>query len=170
MGLISYRRYRHIVLTAEGQHRAHDLIRRHRLAERLLTDILKVPLDEAHDEACRLEHVVSPQLEKRISDTLGSPEACPHGHPIDVEVQDLTLPLSEAPLNVPLSIARLDDESPDIVRYLDERHLLPGVEVVIRERRPAAETVVLESDGQPHTLGLNLAASIRVYPPRRRKK
>ncbi len=95
LGFISYRRYRDIVLTDEGQQRAHDLIRRHRLAERLLTDILKVPLSEVHDEACRLEHVVSPQLEQRISDALGAPEACPHGHPIELHAPDRTLSLLE---------------------------------------------------------------------------
>ena len=169
LGFISYHRYREIALTDEGQQHAHDLIRRHRLAERLLTDILKVPLSEVHDEACRLEHVVSPQLEQRISDALGAPEACPHGHPIELHAPDRTLSLLTAPLNVPLLVARLNNESSEVLRHLGEQGLLPGVEVVVRGRSTAAGTVVLESAGETRTLGLAIAETIRVHPPRGRR-
>jgi len=167
LGLITYRRYHDISLTREGERRALSLIRRHRLAERLLTDLLRVPLAEAHDQACRLEHVVSSDLEGRIADALGDPQACPHGHPLDPSARDRTISLLDAPLGRPLTLARLDDESPDVVRYLAERGLLPGKPIALKQRMPAAATVVIEAAGQTHTIGASLAATIRVHRPRR---
>ena len=97
-GLITYRRYGEIALTPAGEVRAHDLIRRHRLAERLVTDVLKMPLERAHQEACRLEHALSPEVEARLAEALGSPDFCPHGHPIDAGADDDTLALTDAPV------------------------------------------------------------------------
>ena len=164
--LITYRRYGRISLTPKGQLRAHELIRRHRLAERLLTDLLGFPLEQAHDEACRIEHVVSPELEHRIAQTLGRPEACPHGHPIDVSVDDHTISLAEAPPGRTFTIVRLDDESSDMVRYLSERKLLPGRRVKVKLRESIGEVLVVDVGGQAHALGAAPAAAIRVRPVR----
>jgi DtxR family Mn-dependent transcriptional regulator len=169
LGMISYRRYHGVALTEDGQRRAHDLIRRHRLAERLLTDVLKVPLDEAHQEACRLEHVVSPRLEQRIVDALGSPVSCPHGHPMDLEAVDAAVSLLDAPLNVDLVIARLENESPEVVRHLSERSLLPGAQVIVKQRDMTAGTVVVEASGETHTLGVGIAETVCVRSPRRKR-
>ncbi len=168
LGLITYRRYGRISLTSEGELRAHDLIRRHRLAERLLTDVLGVPLEHAHDEACRIEHVVSPELEDRITQTLGRPQACPHGHPIDVSADDHTISLTECPPGRTFTIVRLDDESSDMVRYLSERKLLPGHRVKVKLRESVGEVLVVDVGGQTHTLGAGPAAAIRVRPARGR--
>lgn len=168
LGLITYRRYHDIAFTEQGRRLAYQLIRRHRLAERLLTDLLKVPLDQAHDHACRLEHVVSPDLEIRIADALGAPSSCPHGHPINLAARDRTVSLLDAPLRRHLIISRLEDESPEVVRYLAERDLLPGTRIQITMRRPAAGTVVLTAGGQTHTLGVGLAATVRVEAAERR--
>ncbi len=164
--LITYRRYGRISLTPKGQLRAHELIRRHRLAERLLTDLLGFPLEQAHDEACRIEHAVSPELEHRIAQTLGRPEACPHGHPIDVSVDDHTISLAEAPPGRTFTIVRLDDESSDMVRYLSERKLLPGRRVKVKLRESIGEVLVVDVGGQAHALGAAPAAAIRVRPVR----
>jgi len=170
MGLISYRKYRDISLTARGRRRAREMIRRHRLAERLLTDVLGVPLEQAHDEACRLEHAFSPDLVTRIASTLGDPRDCPHGNPIDASADDPTLPLSETALNTPRVIARLEEESPEVLRYLAERSLLPGARVTVKLREPLGESVVVEVEGRTHTLGPRLAATVRVRKPRRRER
>ena len=162
LGLVSYRRYRNISLTREGERRASELIRRHRLAERLLTDMLGVPLDQAHAEACRLEHAVSAAVEGRIAHALGGPEACPHGHPIDAEADDSALSLAAAPPKRPLTIARLEDESPEVVRYLAQRGLLPGARVKVNLREPLGGAVMVEVAGKRHLLGAALAATIRV--------
>lgn len=167
--MISYRRYHDIALTEDGQRRAHDLIRRHRLAERLLTDVLKVPLDEAHQEACRLEDVMSPRLEQRMADALGSPVFCPHGHPMDLDAADAAVSLLDAPLGVDLVIARLDNESPDVVRHLSERALVPGAQVIVKQRDLTAGTVVVEASGETHTLGVSIAETVCVRSPWRKQ-
>lgn len=167
LGLITYRRYRNIALTDRGEQRAHEVIRRHRLAERLLTDMLGVPLDQAHEEACRLEHAVSPELEGRMAEALGGPRACPHGHPIDAAAEDRSVGLTEAPLNRQLTIVRLDDESPEVVRYLAGLGLLPGARVVVKLREPRDGAVVVETAGVTRTLGPDLAAGVRVARVRR---
>lgn len=169
LGLITYQRYRNVTLTARGSRRANEVIRRHRLAERLLTDVLGVPLEEAHDEACRLEHAVSPAVASRIARTLGSPAECPHGNPIDVDAGDETLSLVDAPLNRALTIVRLDDETPKVVRHLAERNLLPGARVRVVLREPLDGTAVLDVGGETQTLGPRLAASIRVRTARRKR-
>ena len=167
LGLITYRRYRDIALTEAGERSAHAVIRRHRLAERLLTDMLGVPLDQAHDEACRLEHAVSPALEGRMAEALGGPSACPHGHPIDAAAADHSIGLTEAPLNRQLAVARLDDESPEVVRYLAGLGLLPGARLMVKLREPRDGAVVVEVAGVTRTLGPELAAGVRVTRPQR---
>ncbi len=166
-GLISYRRYGRITLTPEGDRRARAIIRRHRLAERLLTDVLGVPLDQVHDEACRLEHALSPDIENRIAERLGA-DSCPHGNPINT-LGDRSINLLDAPTNRPLSIIRFEEESPEVVRYLAERGLLPGATVTIKRREPLGGAVELELNGQVQTIGRNLAETIWVSRPKRVK-
>jgi len=162
MRLITYRRYRNIRLTPSGDRRANGLLRRHRLTERLLTDMLQVPLDEAHKEACRLEHALSPELESRIAQRLGAPEACPHGHPLDVDADDETISLTQAPPNRALVIVRLEDESPEVVRYLSERGMLPGARLEVKLREPLDGALFLNLGGKTDALGSRLAATLRV--------
>ena len=161
-GLITYRRYGEVTLTEEGERQAHTLVKRHRLAERLLVDVLKVPLEQAHAQACQLEHGVSPEIEAHLETALGSPDSCPHGHPIEADTRDRTLPLSKAPLDKKLVIARLEDESPEVVQYFAERNLLPGAVITLRKWESLGDVLVLESGGEKHSLSANLARSLRV--------
>jgi len=161
-GLITYHRYGDIALTALGERRAHNLIRRHRLAERLLTDVLKVPLEQAHQEACRLEHAFSPQVATRLAQALGDPLACPHGHPIDAAREDHTIALTEAPLRRALVVVRLEDESPDMVHYLVMHHLLPGTRCKVLSRDPVGGLIHLEVEGTPIPLSMSVAQYLRV--------
>jgi DtxR family Mn-dependent transcriptional regulator len=167
-GFISYRRYGRIELTPDGQRRARAIIRRHRLAERLLTDMLGVPLDQVHDEACRLEHALSPDVENRIAERLGA-EVCPHGNPIS-SITDRSISLLDAPVNRPLTIVCLEDESAEVIRYLTEQGLLPSAVVTIKRREPLGSAVVLEVNGEARTIGRNLAETIRVARPQRTKQ
>lgn len=167
LGLVTYQPYGSIGLTPEGDRRARAVIRRHRLAERLLSDLLGVPLDRVHEEACRLEHALSPDLETRIAQKLGEPLACPHGHPINTRASDRTVCLLDAPRGRPVVIARLEDESPEVVRYLANQELLPGATVTVTGREPRDGGMILEAAGERHTIGVGLAASIRVSRPRR---
>jgi DtxR family Mn-dependent transcriptional regulator len=169
LGLITYQRYGRIKLTPAGERRAHAIVRRHRLAERLLTDLLEVPLDQVHDEACRLEHALSADVAGRIADKLGDPDLCPHGHPIDAQADDRTLSLLDAPPGRAVAIVRLQDESPEVVRYLSDRALLPKARLRVRAREPLGGGVVVEVGGETHTIGRDLAATIRVTRPRGRR-
>lgn len=162
LGLVTHQRYGRIGLTREGERRAHEVIRRHRLAERMLTDLLYMPLDQVHDEACRLEHAVSPELEARIARRLGEPELCPHGHPIEADAAAETMALTEAPHRQPLTVVRLGDEQAEVVRYLAGRGLLPGARVTVTDREPLEGALVVEVKGETHTLGPRLAAGVRV--------
>jgi len=162
LGLISYRRYGEIALTGDGQRQAHALVKRHRLAERLLADLLNMPLDQVHDQACHLEHGVSPEIEARLEAALGAPVACPHGHPIDPRRRERTLPLSLAPLGREMVVVRLEDESQPVVEYLSRRRLLPGARVTPRKWESLGEVLVLESAGATHTLSASLAKTVRV--------
>jgi DtxR family Mn-dependent transcriptional regulator len=169
MGIITYRRYRDIKLTAAGDGLANELLRRHRLTERLLTDVLDVPIEEAHEEACRLEHAVSPELASRIARKLGQPDVCPHGNPLDVDARDATVSLDQAAQNRRMTVVCLDDESADVVRYLADRELLPGARVKVRSREPLGGAIVLDVGGSELTIGSDLAATIRVRPSRGRR-
>ncbi len=161
-GLITYRRYGEIALTPAGEERAHDLIRRHRLAERLLTDLLKLPLERAHQEACRLEHALSPEVEAHLAAALGSPDSCPHGHPIDAAADDHTFALADAPEWRLLTLVRLEDESPEVVSYLAARGLLPGATLLLRTHDTVAEIVTVDVGGQTYPLSTSLARRLRV--------
>jgi DtxR family Mn-dependent transcriptional regulator len=161
-GLISYQRYGEIALTSEGERRAHELIKRHRLAERLLTDVLKMPLEAAHEEACRLEHALSPGVEAHLEKALGSPDSCPHGNPINADADDHTLALTDATVGKMMTISRLEDETPEVVRYLAQRKLLPGARVTLKKRESLGGVLVAEVEGRRHHLSAALAQTIRV--------
>ncbi len=169
LGLITYQRYGHIRLTPAGDRLAHAIVRRHRLAERLLTDVLEVPLAQVHHEACRLEHALSADVAGRIADKLGDPELCPHGHPINAQAGDRTMSLLDAPKGRVLVIVRLENESPEVVRYLTDRKLLPDARLKVKAREPLDSGVVVEVSGETHTIGRELAATIRVTRPRRKR-
>ncbi|MCJ7752470.1 MAG: metal-dependent transcriptional regulator, partial [Armatimonadetes bacterium] len=170
LGLVAYRRYGRVNLTPAGQRGARAIVRRHRLAERLLTDVLELPLDRVHDEACRLEHALSPEVEELIARKLGDPQNCPHGHPIKAGSEKSAVTLAEAPQGRSLQIVRIEDESPEVVRYLAARKLLPEATVTVREREPVGGAVVLDVDGETQTLGRELAATIRVRAARKGRR
>ena len=165
LGFITYRRYGRIELTREGERQARAVIRRHRLAERLLADVLGVPLDQVHAEACRLEHALSLDVENRIAERLHA-EVCPHGNPIG-SASDRSISLLDAPANRPLTITRLEDESAEVIRYLAERGLLPGAAVTVKRREPLGSAVEIEVNGQAQTIGRAVAETIWVARPER---
>jgi len=170
LGLVSYKRYGSISLTAAGKRRARSLIRRHRLAERLLTDVIGVPIEQVHDEACRLEHALSPDVASRLAQALGDPDACPHGNPINANSQTRTIALLDAPIGRPVIIAQLEDESPEVIRYLTERKLTPRTQLTVTDREPGGGAIVVDIGGEPHTISRDLAMTIRVAKVRKRKK
>jgi len=130
-----------IHLTQAGYRAACDLVRRHRLVERLLTDILQMPWNKVHDEAEKLEHAISPELEKRLLELFGKNGTCPHGNPF-TPVQPFrpkpgTLRLTEAPENKPLRVVRiaeLHEKEKEFLNSLAAVGLAPGRELRVARR------------------------------------
>ncbi len=159
---------RQLELTGKGRHLAESVVRKHRLAERLLTDVIGLAWDKAHVEACRWEHVISDEVEERLVEVLGHPTTCPHGNPIPGAVagdddRDL-VPLSDIGPGGRLVLRRvieqveLDQES---LSYLAAARFMPGVGATVKARAPDG-TLTLDIDGQPLALGPSLAGSLFV--------
>jgi DtxR family Mn-dependent transcriptional regulator len=137
-GLIEYSAHQGAVLTSQGKERAVAVVRRHRLWERFLTDILGVKWDRVHREACRLEHATSPETEEKLASLLGSIDTCPHGYPIpdkngNVKEQE-AIPLSEFEAGQRVCILTIADEEPQLLRKIDKLGLKPGTVVTVKKK------------------------------------
>lgn len=122
-----------MVLTESGRKYATDMVRRHRLAERLLVDVLHVPWHQVHEEACRLEHAISDNLERHLVALLGDPATCPHGNPIPGSANDLppgdTVALAALEPGARSEVRRIDEQletDPDGLLLLERSGLMPG--------------------------------------------
>ena len=157
-------------LTETGREYATSVLRRHRLAELLLVDVLKVPWSQVHEEACRLEHAISPNLEQHLVKLLGDPGTCPHGNPIpgsaNVVDPGPLQPLSTVPTGGSCTVRRIDEHLQtqlDHMRALEAGRLLPGQRVVVTAPDDGAEPVLsLEVDGVTVTIGMDVASEVYV--------
>src|SRR6059058_5107365 len=116
-----------LAFTADGREHAQAIVRRHRLIERFLTDILGVPWDEVHEEAERLEHAMSPVLEERMLAAIGDATTCPHGHPFVAGKRMPGVPLADVEEGARVRILRFENEAEDLLHYLKESGLHPGL-------------------------------------------
>jgi DtxR family transcriptional regulator, Mn-dependent transcriptional regulator len=165
LALIEYRPYGKISLNSQGKRLALQLVRRHRLSERLLTDILGLPWEQAHAEACKFEHLISDQVEAHLLSRLGGVDTCPHGHPLDPGEREDSIPLSQVEAPAKLRIAAISDESPDLLQYLGERGLIPGAALILVGREPFEDGLLLvEVKQKAFSLGRKVAEKIRVIP------
>jgi len=165
-GLIEHGPRKEILLTAEGRREAEDIVRRHALAERLLTDLLKMPWHESHEEAHGVEHVITPKIEARLLQALGNPTTCPHGNPIPGlgTLEPDEFPLDRARTGDELVIQRITEEAEEdlqLMKYLQEHGIAPGARMTVRESTPATAMLVLEGPAGPVPLGLPVAAKLR---------
>src|ERR1700704_1480571 len=159
-----------IAFTAQGAEQAEGIVRRHRLIERFLTDVLGVPWDEVHEEAERLEHAMSPVLEERMRAAIGDAKTCPHGHPIVAGARLAGVPLADIEIGASLRVLRFENEAEDLLHYLKEAGLEPGLEAVLAERDPE-QVVVVTPDARRLTLTPSVAETVSVIadpspPPR----
>ena len=168
-GYITRHRDRTIAFTGSGAEYAEGIVRRHRLIERFLTDVLGVPWDEVHEEAERLEHAMSPVLEERMLAAIGDAKTCPHGHPIDVGARLSGVPLADVEVGASVRILRFENEAEDLLHYLKQSGVEPGLEGVLAERDE--EHVVVAAGGESLALTLSVAETVSVIadpspPPR----
>jgi len=153
-------------LTPSGLAVAVRVLRRHRLAERLLTDVLGMGWEEVHAEACMLEHAISASVERKLIEFLGNPTTCPHGHPIPPE--DLSdpvrvgMPLAQLTEGAHATVCGVTDEVSEVLRYLGDIGLLPGRHVVVRAKAPLGGPVTIAVDGHEHAISLELARMVIV--------
>jgi DtxR family Mn-dependent transcriptional regulator len=155
-----------ISFTSEGASHAEGIVRRHRLIERFLTDVLGIPWDEVHEEAERLEHAMSPVLEERMLAAIGDAKTCPHGHPIVAGTRIEGVPLADVADGATVKVLRLENEAEDLLHYLKDAGLEPGMEATVlagvgdevvlegsagevRVLRTVAETVSVVADPSP---------------------
>jgi DtxR family Mn-dependent transcriptional regulator len=144
-GYITRRRDRTISFTPEGAEHAEGIVRRHRMIERFLTDVLGVPWDQVHEEAERLEHAMSPVLEERMQAAIGKAETCPHGHPIVAGARLAGVPLADVQIGAKVRVLRFENEAEDLLHYLKDSGLEPGLEGTLIASDE--EQVVLQAAG-----------------------
>jgi DtxR family Mn-dependent transcriptional regulator len=169
-GYITRAASRAIAFTEDGAEHAEGIVRRHRLIERYLTDVMGVPWDEVHEEAERLEHVMSPVLEERMLAAIGDAKTCPHGHPIAAGTRLAGVPLADVEIGAKVRVLRFENEAEDLLHYLKASGLEPGLDGVLAEHD--SEHVVVEGPGGERiAVTLSVAETVSVIadpspPPR----
>ncbi|MCA1841487.1 MAG: metal-dependent transcriptional regulator [Actinomycetota bacterium] len=160
---------RHIALNSTGRDVATPLVRRHRLAERLLTDILEIPWHRAHEMAHDWEHIMTPEVEDKILTKTGS-TTCPHGNPIPGQKPPYDraklIPLTDLGDKNTGTLCLLTEDVElvtDVLRYFEEHGLMPGASIKVASVAPDG-TLMLEVDGKPASLGASLADNVWVMP------
>ena len=164
---VDYQKHRGVSLTPEGKRAALEIIRHHRLIEMFLHEILGYPWDEVHDEAERLEHVISENLEERIAKVLGDPTHDPHGDPIPT--RDLKIPpacvtrLSDLRPDQHAVVVRVHDSDSEFLWHLGGLGLKPETEVSILEYSPFDENLKIQVLGQPTPVILGRKITQQVF-------
>lgn len=164
--LVSYEPYQGVKFTALGQKLALEIIRHHRLIELYLAEALGVPWDQVHAEAEKLEHVISEDLEERMAAILGDPQFDPHGAPIPSRSGDMVQPesgyLTEQTVGDTLTIIEVDDDDPELLRYLGELGLYPGTRITLLATAPFNGPLTLAIGDSQYNLGHQAAQAILV--------
>jgi DtxR family transcriptional regulator, Mn-dependent transcriptional regulator len=158
-----------ISFTVTGEQQAEQIVRRHRLIERFLTDVLGIPWDEVHEEAERLEHAMSPVLEERMLAAIGDATTCPHGHPIAVGSRVPGVPLADVSEGASIRVLRFENEAEDLLHYLRNIGLEPGLEGTVVES--GEQEVVVMLGARRSTITRSVAETVSVIadpspPPR----
>jgi DtxR family Mn-dependent transcriptional regulator len=166
LGLVVHERYHGATLTPTGERMALEVVRHHRLLELYLMEALGLSWDQVHEEAERLEHHLSDELEARIDRALGFPTRDPHGDPIpspELLLQsDEMVCLSDLEAGSMTVVRRVPDGDPELLRYLATLGLVPAEEVTIVEQAPFDGPVTVEVRGARYAIGRSLAAQIEV--------
>src|SRR5918996_312973 len=158
-----------LVFTDDGREQARAMVRRHRMIERFLTDVLGIPWDEVHEEAERLEHAMSPVLEERMLAAIGDAKTCPHGHPIVEGAREEGVLLADVEPDAEIRVLRFENEAEEILHYLKGTGIHPGLEGTIESSDD--DEIVMSSDEGQHAVSKSVAETVSVKadpapPPR----
>lgn len=170
-GLITLTVRKEICLTERGREVAETLTRRHRLSERWLTDVLGLNWARVHEEACKLEHAISAEVEERLSESLGRPTTCPHGNPIpgtpgEAPPADL-LTLDRVAAGGRVVVERISEAAESdarLLQYLERQGVRPGAELFVEEVVPPDGPIVMRAGEHTAALGKEAATKIWVRP------
>ena len=164
--MVEYQKHQGVTLTKDGKRAALEVIRHHRLLEAWLVQTLGYSWDEVHEEAERLEHVISEDFERRIAAAMGHPVRDPHGELIPTE--DLKMPVDEStPLSALrpgqiVTVQRVRSSDPNLLRYLEELNLIPGAQIEIKDHSPFDHNLTIKIGRKSIVLGLNITNQIFV--------
>lgn len=165
-GLVTHKPYKGVKLTEKGRKIALQVIRRHRLSERLLTDILHMDWDKVHDAACKLEHSLTNEIIKPLEKALKHPKTCPHGNPIPTKcggiIKEESQPLTELGTGEQSTIVKIIEERTDLLHYLNKLGLVPGASIEILEKAPLNGPITVKVGSTSHALSRAIASVIQV--------
>jgi DtxR family Mn-dependent transcriptional regulator len=167
-GYVTIDRKKQLRLTSEGRQVAESVYRRHTLAERLMTDVLGLDWAQAHREAHRFEHVITPLIEERLVELLNNPQTCPHGNPIPgvrVPLVEASVPLSTIPEGSMVEMARISEEAErdsQLLGYLDAHGVKPGIVFLVAQVAPWIGTIMLRREDDEFPIGLQVATKLHV--------
>jgi DtxR family Mn-dependent transcriptional regulator len=165
-GYVIHEPYKGVKLTEKGRKIALQVIRRHRLSERLLTDILHMEWDKVHDAACKLEHSLTNEIIKPLEKTLKHPKTCPHGNPIPTKcggiIEEKSQPLIELSTGEQGTIAKITEETTELLHYLNKLGLIPGTSIKILEKAPLNGPITVKVGSTSHALSRAIASIIQV--------
>lgn len=163
-GLIHHQKYHGITLSEQGRKIALATIRRHGLLEVLLVDVLGLPWHLADEEAGRLEHHITPEVEARLQEFLRYPRTCPHGQPIDWVEPESSVRLGTLAAGDTAQVSRIGDETPDFLQYIESLGMKPGATVHISGRAPFNGPLMVRVADNEHALGDEVCSKIWVSP------
>jgi DtxR family transcriptional regulator, Mn-dependent transcriptional regulator len=167
-GLIERGARKEALLTASGRERAERVVRKHRIIERLLTDFMGYTGYEAHERADELGDTFDDEMVARIDDKLGHPERCPHGWPVDPEVEQAEnrelSSLAELEPGTEATIVRLAEHDGELLHWFYDQGLVPGTSIVVRATQPAADEVTIGLNGGERAISEKAAAGLFVRP------
>jgi DtxR family Mn-dependent transcriptional regulator len=160
---------RAIDFTDAGREHAERVVSRHRMIERFLTDVVGVPWDDVHEEAEHLEHAMTARFESYVRSAVGDARTCPHGHPIRVGERIQGVPLADCATGAQVTILRLENEAEDLLHYLKDAGIEPGLEGEVATND--GDNVTVAAEGRTATVTISVAETVSVLadpspPPR----
>jgi len=164
--LVVHEPYKGVKLTEEGRKLALEVLRRHRLAERLLIDVLRLDWSQVHDAACKLEHAIPKDIIEPLEKALTHPKTCPHGNPIPTAfggiIEEESEPLVDLNPKEKGIIVKITEEKSDVLQYLAALGLVPGASVEVERKIPFGGPITLKVGDVSHTLEHEFASIISV--------